>query len=61
MDVATLGTFHEPPISLLTPNGKLQECNPAYLQMSGHSEEDLKGKSLELKQPALGGAGTGPA
>ena len=47
MDVAVPGVFDEPPISLLAPDGKLLECNAAFLQMSGHGEQDVKGKPFE--------------
>jgi aerotaxis receptor len=40
--------FNEPPISLLSPDGRLLECNPAYVHMSGYSEAELKGQSCEL-------------
>jgi aerotaxis receptor len=47
MDVAVPGLFNEPPISLLAPDGKLLECNAAYLHMSGYGEHDVKGSSFE--------------
>lgn len=50
-------SFNEPPISRLDPNGRLQTCNAAYLQMSGFSLEELEGqphdKIIDMCMPAI--------